>query len=155
MSNSTIGVTLGTDRAGGCGHLGVSKVADPSDSTCLAYMEADQRYDEAKQRHREAQERYQQVLANRDDSETVTAEYILATIRVGDDAPLEQAKSQRRKEYLDAYQGIRSSNADVMTKLLNADRWRCCKKFEPNRRVCPVKWLWVGASTALAPVAMP
>ena len=144
MSNSAIGliVTLGTLglMVAATIALGASKVADPSASTCLAYIEADQRYDEAKQHHREAQSGYQRAVADRGDSETVTGEEILAFLAVDDDT-LERAKSRRREKYLDAYRGIRSSNAEVMTKLLNADRWRCCKKFEPNLRVCRQKWL--------------
>ena len=142
MSNSAIGstVTLGTLglMVAATVALGASKVAGPSDSTCLAYIEADQRYDEAKQHHREAKKRYQRAVANQGDS--ADGLEILVVLRA-DDEWLERAKSQRREEYLNAYKGIRSSNAEVMTQLLNADRWRCCKKFEPNLRVCRVKWL--------------
>ena len=141
LSNSAIGfsVTSGTFglMVAATVALGASKVADPSDSTCLAYIEADQRYDEAKQHHREAKKSYQRAVANRGDSDGLE---ILVVLRA-DDEWLECAKSRRREEYLDAYRGIRSSSGEVMTKLLNADRWRCCKIFEPNLRVCPQKSL--------------
>ena len=132
MKLGTLGLVVAASVA-----MGAGKVADPSDSTCLAYVEADQRYDEAKQHHREAKKRYQRAVANGGDYDGLD---ILVAVRA-DDEWLERAKSQRREEYLDAYRGIRSSNAKVMTKLLNADRWRCCKKLEPNLRVCPQKWL--------------
>lgn len=148
MSISNFGIgsivtlgTLGLMVAATTVALGDNKATEPSNTTCIQYMEADQRYDEAKKRHREAQKRYQGVLANRDDSKKLTGVDILASIRVDDDAPLEQAKSQRRDEYLSAYRGVRSSNREVMDRLLNADRWRCCKKLEPNRRACPQQWL--------------
>ena len=92
----------------------------PSDATCVAYMEADRRYE------------------TRQSERVPNAAFDAAASELGLTDPLE---AERREAYLQAYRGARSADPVVMTRLLNADRWRCCKRLEPNRRVCPVAQL--------------
>ena len=100
----------------------------PSNATCMAYMEADQRYE----------------TKRREFDEKMMTEGQLHTFLETGQLPAPRAflgKADRREAYLQAYGGVKSSDPTVMTRLLNADRWRCCKRLEPNRRACPVAWL--------------
>lgn len=101
----------------------------PSNATCVAYMEADQRY-ETKRRQIEEMEQARAASGHATLSD--------ARAFLGMPDPL---KAERWEAYLLAYRGAKSSDPVVMTRLLNADRWRCCKRLEPNRRACPVAWL--------------
>lgn len=101
----------------------------PSNATCVAYMEADERYET---KRRESDEMENAGAA----SGLATVSDIRASLGMPD--PL---RAERREAYLQAYRGAKSTDPNVMTRLLNADRWRCCKRLEPNRRACPVAWL--------------
>ena len=100
----------------------------PSDATCVAYLEADERFREGR-RGREEVDR----ISRANGSATVTE--VFATL--GGPDPLDR---ERREAYLQAYRGVASSNRAVMTELLNADRRRCCEKLESRPR-CPFRWL--------------
>ena len=73
--------------------IAADKVADPSESTCVAYMEADQRYDEVKRRHRETQRLQQRIAIGQDDSsETMSADEVRVLLSGVSDDDLERAK---------------------------------------------------------------
>lgn len=94
--------------------------AHPRDATCIAYFEADEHW------NRQVAEADKKLAGDGDEA--------LHSAR------LFLHEASRREAYLAAYKGARSSDQDVMTTLLNADRRRCCKAFETRPR-CPFGYL--------------
>jgi len=94
--------------------------ADPRDATCIAYFEAD--------------EHWNRQVADADKQLEGDGDEVLHSVR------LFLHDASRREAYLTAYKGARSSDQDVMTTLLNADRRRCCQEFETRPR-CPFSYL--------------
>lgn len=96
--------------------------AGQSDETCIAYMEADAAY--------HAKTRQLETPPPGIDPETHFA--VLGVLGL---PKLGEAASVRLRACVAAYQGPTSEKDGVMIRLLEADRWRCCRRMEPARAV--------------------
>lgn len=91
-----------------------------ANDTCIAYFEADERL--------KAQLAEADALLEADGNEALHS------------ARTHLAKLAQRGAYLAAYRGAKSADQNVMTKLVNADRRRCCEKFRTHPR-CPFVYI--------------
>lgn len=98
--------------------LASSQSAAQSDRTCIGYLEADAVY--------------QDTIRHLDAEEARLSPVVRDILGKHSPARLEAART-RLQAYMAAYNGPTSKVEGAMVRLLEADRWRCCKQFEPDR----------------------